>query len=104
MDRSPQDPNGRGRDGRRSGTTPVSSPTSADLAGLGVQFVVAVLLFLFVGKWIFDMIFVFAGHRLTGSDLVMQILVWSPLSAAVTALAGAVALTMLRPLMEPRPV
>jgi rod shape-determining protein MreD len=60
--------------------------------------------FLFVGKWIFDMIFVFAGHRLTGSDLVMQILVWSPLSAAVTALAGSVALTMLRPLMEPRPV
>lgn len=52
MDRSPQDPNGRGRDGRRSGTTPVSSPTSADLAGLGVQFVVAVLLFLFVGKWL----------------------------------------------------
>lgn len=60
--------------------------------------------FMFVGKWIFDMIFVFAGHRLTGSDLAMQILVWSPLSAAVTALAGAVALTMLRPLMEPRPV
>jgi rod shape-determining protein MreD len=59
--------------------------------------------FLFVGKWIFDMIVVLAGHRLAGSDLAMQILVWSPLSAAVTALAGAVALTMLRPLTEPRP-
>ena len=59
--------------------------------------------FLFVGKWIFDMIVVIAGHRLAGSDLAMQILVWSPLSAAVTALAGAVALTMLRPITEPRP-
>jgi rod shape-determining protein MreD len=59
--------------------------------------------FLFVGKWLFDMIVVFAGHRIAGTDLAMQILVWSPLSAAVTALAGALALTMLRPLMEPRP-
>ena len=59
--------------------------------------------FLFVGKWIFDMIVVSAGHRVAGSELAMQILVWSPLSAAVTALAGALALTMLRPLMEPRP-
>jgi F0F1-type ATP synthase assembly protein I len=30
----------------------VAAPSSADLAGLGVQFVVAVLLFLFVGKWL----------------------------------------------------
>lgn len=60
-------------------------------------------LFFFVGKWLFDLIVVLAGHRLAGTDLAMQVLVWSPLSAAVTALAGAVALTFLRPLMEPRP-
>jgi rod shape-determining protein MreD len=60
-------------------------------------------LFLFVGKWIFDIIVVIAGHRLAGVDLAMQVLVWSPLSSAVTALAGALVLTMLRPLMEPRP-
>jgi rod shape-determining protein MreD len=60
-------------------------------------------LFLFVGKWVFDVIVVFAGHRLSGADLAMQILVWSPLSSAVTALAGALVLTILRPLMEPRP-
>lgn len=60
-------------------------------------------LFLFVGKWVYDLIVVTVGHRLTGADLAMQILVWSPLSAAVTALAGALVLTMLRPLMEPRP-
>ena len=59
--------------------------------------------FLFVGKWVFDLIVVLAGHRLSGSDLAMQVLVWSPLSAAITALAGAVVLTLLRPLMEPRP-
>jgi rod shape-determining protein MreD len=41
--------------------------------------------FLFVGKWVFDMIVVFVGHRIAGTDLAMQILVWSPLSAAVTA-------------------
>jgi F0F1-type ATP synthase assembly protein I len=52
MDGSSEDPTGRGRDGRRDGTSPASSPSSADLAGLGVQFVVAVLLFLFVGKWL----------------------------------------------------
>jgi cell shape-determining protein MreD len=59
--------------------------------------------FFFVGKWVFDLILVLAGHRLSGTDLAMQVLVWSPLSAAVTALAGALALTFLRPLMEPRP-
>ena len=59
--------------------------------------------FLFVGKWVFDLIVVLAGHRLSGSDLAMQVLVWSPLSAAITALAGAVVLTLLRPLIEPRP-
>jgi rod shape-determining protein MreD len=60
-------------------------------------------MFLFVGKWIFDVIVVFVSHRLAGADLLMQILVWSPLSSAVTAIAGALVLTMLRPLMEPRP-
>lgn len=52
MDRSPQDPADRGRDGHRTGTGTVAPPSSADLAGLGVQFVVAVLLCLFVGKWL----------------------------------------------------
>jgi hypothetical protein len=33
----------------------------------------------------------------------MQIFVWSPLSAALTAVAGAIVLTMLRPIMELRP-
>ncbi len=58
--------------------------------------------FLFLGKWIFDLIYELAGHRLAGGELVMQIFVWSSLSAAVTALAGVFALMLVRPLMEVR--
>jgi hypothetical protein len=32
----------------------------------------------------------------------MQVLVWSPLSAAVTAVAGVLALSVFKPLMEVR--
>jgi rod shape-determining protein MreD len=59
--------------------------------------------FLFVGKWVFDIIVVLAAHRISGTELAMQILVWSPLAAALTAAAGAIVLTMLRPIMELRP-
>jgi F0F1-type ATP synthase assembly protein I len=52
MDRSAQDSGGPGRDGRGRKTTEDSSPNAANLAGMGVQFVVAILLFLFVGKWL----------------------------------------------------
>lgn len=58
--------------------------------------------FLFLGKWVFDLIYQIASHRLGGGELVMQIFVWSSLSAAVTALAGVFALMLLRPLMEVR--
>ncbi len=58
--------------------------------------------FLFLGKWLFDLIYALAGHRLGGGELVMQIFVWSSLSAAVTALAGIFALMLVRPLMEVR--
>ena len=59
--------------------------------------------FLFVGKWMFDVIVVLAAHRIGGGELAMQIFVWSPLAAALTAIAGAIVLTMLRPIMELRP-
>ena len=58
--------------------------------------------FLFLGKWLFDLIYALAGHRLGGGELMMQIFVWSSLSAAVTALAGIFALMLVRPLMEVR--
>jgi rod shape-determining protein MreD len=58
--------------------------------------------FLFLAKWAFDLIFLLVGHRTRGTELVMQIFVWSPLSAAVTAVAGVIALSLLKPLMEAR--
>jgi rod shape-determining protein MreD len=59
--------------------------------------------FLFVGKWVFDVIVVLAARRIVGTELAMQIFVWSPLAAALTAVAGAIVLTLLRPIMELRP-
>lgn len=58
--------------------------------------------FVFLGKWLFDLIFLIAERRLGGLELMMQLFVWSALSAAVTALAGIVALMVLRPLLEAR--
>ena len=59
--------------------------------------------FLFVGKWLFDIVVVLASRRIVGTELAMQIFVWSPLAAALTAIAGAIVLTLLRPIMELRP-
>jgi rod shape-determining protein MreD len=58
--------------------------------------------FLFLAKWVFDLIFLLVGHRAHGAELAMQLFVWSPLSAAVTAVAGVIALSILKPLMEVR--
>jgi hypothetical protein len=41
-------------------------------------------------------------RRMQGAELLMQILVWSSLSAAVTAVAGVLALMLLRPVLETR--
>jgi rod shape-determining protein MreD len=60
--------------------------------------------FIFLGKWIFDLIFLLVGQRAHGGELFMQIVVWSSLSAALTALAGVIAISLLRPLMEVRTV
>jgi rod shape-determining protein MreD len=58
--------------------------------------------FLFLAKWAFDVIVLVVGLRTGGAELAMQIFVWSPLSAAVTAVAGVIALSLLKPLMEAR--
>ena len=58
--------------------------------------------FIFLGKWVFDLIFIVVGHHMHGAELVMQIVVWSSLSAAMTAVAGVLAIALLRPLMEVR--
>ena len=58
--------------------------------------------FLFLAKWVFDLIVLLVGHRAHGAEIPMQLFVWSPLSAAVTAVAGVIALSLLKPLMEVR--
>ncbi|MEP6492988.1 MAG: rod shape-determining protein MreD [bacterium] len=58
--------------------------------------------FLFLAKWLFDLIFLLVSHRSHGAELAMQMFVWSPLSAAVTAVAGVLALSVLKPLLELR--
>lgn len=58
--------------------------------------------FLFVGKWLFDLVYVLMERRMLGTELLMQLIVWTPLSAAVTAIAGVVAITVLRPILEVR--
>ncbi|HEY4302988.1 MAG TPA: rod shape-determining protein MreD [Gemmatimonadaceae bacterium] len=57
---------------------------------------------LFLAKWVFDLIFLIASRHVGGAELAMQIFVWSPLSAAATAAAGVIALSLLKPLMEAR--
>lgn len=57
------------------------------------------VLFFFAGKWGFDVVYLLAERRLHGAELVIQLLLWSPLAAAVTAAAGMVLLLVLRPLI-----
>lgn len=57
--------------------------------------------FIFVGKWMFDVIYFLGERRVHGVELVQQIFLWSPLSAAATAVAGVLLLVMMRPLLEP---
>ena len=56
--------------------------------------------FLFVGKWAFDAVYVLVQHRMSFGATIVQLFVWSVLSAMVTAVAGVVAMALLRPLGE----
>jgi rod shape-determining protein MreD len=60
-------------------------------------------LFFFLGKWAFDVIYVLAGARGDVGQVAIQLFVWSPLSAAVTAIFGLVALLILRPILRASP-
>ena len=55
--------------------------------------------FVFLGKWVGDLIFLAAEHRLGGSEFLAQALLWSPLAAAVTAAVGLVVLMLVRPVV-----
>jgi rod shape-determining protein MreD len=55
-------------------------------------------LFVFLGKWLFDIGYVLLGRGVHGVDLAVQLLVWSPISAALTAIVALLLLTLVRPL------
>jgi len=55
--------------------------------------------FVFLGKWVGDLIFLAAEHRLGGSEFLSQALLWSPLAAAVTAVVGVAVLLLVRPVV-----
>ena len=59
--------------------------------------------FFFLGKWVFDIIYFVGEQRVKGVELLQQLLLWSPLSAAVTAAVGVLLLFLMRPLLEPAP-
>ncbi len=56
--------------------------------------------FFLAGKWLFNAIYLVMERRFTGGELFMEILVWSSLSAAVTALVGLLTLLILRPILR----
>ncbi len=55
--------------------------------------------FVFLGKWVGDLIFLAAEHRLSASEFLSQALLWSPLAAAVTAVVGVAVLLLVRPVV-----
>lgn len=56
--------------------------------------------YFFLGKWAFDLVYLIAERRMTGVELVTQLLLWSPISAALTAAVGVLLLVLLRPMLE----
>ncbi len=58
-------------------------------------------LFLFGGKWLFDIAMTLLAGTKGGATVLVTLLLWSPLSAAVTALVALVLLTLFRPLYRP---
>ena len=60
-------------------------------------------LFIFLGKWTYDAAYLLVRGGATGVDLVVQLLLWAPLSAALTALVAVLLLTLFRPLYRAQP-
>lgn len=74
------------------GASWLKSAFFADNAGVNGVFV-------FVGTWAFDVLFLLAEHRVRGWEFVAQALLWAPLSAVLTALVGILVLGVVRPMV-----
>lgn len=64
--------------------------------------VLSQVIFLAAGKYVFDILYLVVERRLALGDLFMQLLLWSPLSALATGLAGALIVFTFRISMESR--
>ncbi len=64
--------------------------------------VLSQVIFLAAGKYVFDIIYLVVERRLDLAALLMQLLLWSPLSALATGLAGALIVFTFRISMEAR--
>lgn len=53
--------------------------------------------FVLLGKWVFDVVYLLAARQMSASDLLVQLLWWSPLAAVVTAMVGLGVLMVSRP-------
>ena len=60
-------------------------------------------IFIAAGKLMFDVLYLVVERRLQFGDLLVQLLVWSPLSAIATGLAGVLVVLTFRISMESRP-
>jgi rod shape-determining protein MreD len=60
-------------------------------------------IFIAAGKWAFDLVYLVAERRLSFGDLLVQLVLWSPLSAIATGLAGVLVVLTFRISMESRP-
>lgn len=56
--------------------------------------------FFFVGKWTFDIIYVIAERNRGLYEMATQLVLWSPLAAALTAVTGVIVLLMFRSMLE----
>ncbi|MCE2940186.1 MAG: rod shape-determining protein MreD [Gemmatimonadota bacterium] len=56
--------------------------------------------FFFAGAWVADVVFLLAARRLPLGEFVVQALVWSPLSAGLTAVVGVALLLVARPVLD----
>ena len=58
--------------------------------------------FFFAGKWVFDFIYLLMARRMHGVEMLVQLVLWTPVAAIVTATAGVVLITILRPVSQER--
>lgn len=59
-------------------------------------------LFVFLGKWAFDVVYILISGGVPDGQVLVQLLLWSPLSAALTALVGVLLLVLARPVFGTR--